>query len=323
MSDAPLISVVVPNYNHANYLPTALAALIAQTWTNIEIVVVDDGSTDNSCDVIADFARRDSRIRLVALPANLGVNRAIQEGVRTISGDYLYMASADDVVEPNFFEKTIGVLITAPAAAFCFSDPMELIDATGERRRFPLRLAERPVAFDPQSFADLLAANYFHISSQTILFRRAAFLDTGGYLPDLEWMADWFLNHVAAFRHGVCYLPESLCYLRIRADSIWAVSIRDAEARRRVLGRVLARLAEPAYADVRGRFRRAALLPEYHFSTLMWLLADPQGRSLITPRLVGRLINRSTWSFFRPAAPLWLRRKMRQVASAGWSGSGR
>jgi glycosyltransferase involved in cell wall biosynthesis len=322
MSDAPLISVILPNRNHAHFLPAALDSFLAQTWTNFELLVIDDASSDDSREVVGRYCERDRRVRLLPLSSHHGVNLAVREALRVIGGEYICMAAADDFVEPNFLEKTIAVLRTVPEAAFCFSDPSELIDTTGERRYFPLKLAPRPIFFDRQAFADLLAANYFHVSPQTILFRRAAFVDAGGFLPDLEWMSDWFVTLVAAFRHGVCYIPETLTCLRMRSDSIWAVSSRDRVGRRRVVRQILTRLSEPAYADVRDLFRRATVAPEYHLGTLVWLLGAPEGRALVTPRLVGRILARASWSFLRPFAPLSLRRKLRQSASAGSSAFG-
>src|SRR5262249_29718989 len=142
VADGPLISILLPNRNHARYLPTSLEGLLTQTWKNIEVVVIDDASSDDSRDLVLRYASRDPRLRLLPLATQHGVNKAIREGLSTIAGEYLYIAAADDFAEPTLLEKSVTVLHKSRRAALCFSDPSELIEETGERRYFPLYLAE-------------------------------------------------------------------------------------------------------------------------------------------------------------------------------------
>ena len=101
----PLISVVVPVYNVEGYLETCLNSLLAQTYPNIEILLVDDGSTDNSGAVCDAWAARDSRVRAVRFPENRGPSAARNEGVRQAKGAFISFVDADDRVEPNLLEK--------------------------------------------------------------------------------------------------------------------------------------------------------------------------------------------------------------------------
>ena len=101
----PLISVVVPVYNVEGYLETCLNSLLAQTYPNIEVLLVDDGSTDNSGAVCGAWAARDSRVRAVRFPENRGPSAARNEGVRQAKGALISVVDADDRVEPNLLEK--------------------------------------------------------------------------------------------------------------------------------------------------------------------------------------------------------------------------
>lgn len=316
MNESGLVSVILPNRNHAHYLPRALGALLAQTWPRFEIIVVDDASNDDSRAVIADHARSDPRIRLFPMSEHVGVAGSIQRAASEARGEYVCLAAADDFVEPAFFERCVSEMSRFPDAGMCFSDPTEYRERENRRVHFPLYLSERPTYFDPRALAATLARNYFHISPNTGIYRTRAFREAGGYAADLEWFADWFLTMVVALRHGACYLPGQLTYVTMRETSYSTVNLRRVGMQRRLLYRVLDRLAEPRYADVTPVMRAAALVPEYRFRTLYWLARHRVGRTLLTPRLVGRTTVRATWFYVRPLAPVAWRRLLRKRAGA-------
>ncbi len=311
-----LVSVLMPNYNHAHYLPRALDAMLAQTWTDFEIIVVDDASTDNSREVIEDFAKRDPRVRSVALGENRGVNYAVMRALEVAEGEFICCAAADDFVAPNFLERCVTEMNHHPEAGLSFSDPTEYYEKEGTKIHYPLNLSDKPIFYSPDALVALFGRNYFHISSNTGLFRASAFRQAGGFDPDLHWLSDWFLVLVVACRHGACYLPESLTCLTVRGDSYSAQSLRDSRAQRPMLMKVLERFATPAYADVIKRFQDAGLIPEYRLRTLYWLLASPLGRQWVTPQLAIRIIGRGLWSYVRPLASPALRRRLRKLQNA-------
>src|SRR3954469_22110395 len=119
MQSLPSLSVVVPNYNHAKYLPTCLTAILGQSVQPFEILVLDDASTDNSLEVIRRFAAEHSLIRLIQNETNLGVMPNLNKGVELSRGEYVYIASADDEVVPGLFEKSLRLLVEHPEAAYC------------------------------------------------------------------------------------------------------------------------------------------------------------------------------------------------------------
>lgn len=100
----PLISVVVPVYNVEKYLPKCLDSLLAQTWQELEIIVVDDGSPDNSWDIMQEYARRDSRVRLIR-QKNGGLSAARNAGVEAARGEWIGFLDSDDYVAPEMYER--------------------------------------------------------------------------------------------------------------------------------------------------------------------------------------------------------------------------
>lgn len=121
-----LVSMIIPLYNSADYVAECIISCLNQTYKNIEILVVDDGSTDNSLDVARDIAKRDKRVR-VFHKKNGGVSSARNLGIEKSTGDYLCFIDADDYLENDFIEKMASCMIERDAD-FCFSDRVWISD---------------------------------------------------------------------------------------------------------------------------------------------------------------------------------------------------
>lgn len=106
MEKDSLISIIVPVYNVEKYLPQCLDSIIGQTYSNIEIICVNDGSPDNSIDILTDYAHRDSRIKIVS-QKNKGLSSARNTGLHYASGDYIMFVDSDDWIELDTCEKAL------------------------------------------------------------------------------------------------------------------------------------------------------------------------------------------------------------------------
>lgn len=102
-----LISVIIPVYNTAPYLERCLTSVVNNTYTNLEIICINDGSTDNSGDILADFASRDERIQVIT-QKNQGLSDARNAGINRASGDYLYYLDSDDWIHKQAFEYLLS-----------------------------------------------------------------------------------------------------------------------------------------------------------------------------------------------------------------------
>ena len=307
----------MPNYNHAMYLEGALRAQLDQSRPPDEIIVVDDASTDDSRALVEEIAAEAPTVRLIRLDRNRGPLHASGRGLREAKGAYVSFAAADDLVGRDFAARSMAVLADFPTAAFCFSDPTELIGDSGQVREFPLFLSDRPTFLSPDRMERVLQRNFFSFPSNTIIYRRAALLSVGGFRAELDWQAEWLTNHALAFRHGACYVPAGLAYFRVRPDSYSALRVTQAPAQRALMYRALDLLHGEAFRDVAPRFRCSALATEMRARGLVWLLASSRHRGYVTPRLAARMLLRELWSALRPLAPLRLRRLMRRPSA--WS----
>ena len=106
LSEQPLVSIVVPVYNTAAYLPTMLDSLLNQTYENLEIICVNDGSTDESLDVLEKYEAKDARIHIIDKP-NEGAGCTRNAGLNAVSGAYMCFADSDDFLEPCAIERTL------------------------------------------------------------------------------------------------------------------------------------------------------------------------------------------------------------------------
>jgi glycosyltransferase involved in cell wall biosynthesis len=110
MTTKPLVSVVVPVYNVEKYLPKCLDSLLNQTYTHTEVVAVNDGSTDDSLQILREFAYKDKRVKIVDKP-NGGLPSARNAGVAAATGEYIWHVDSDDYAEPDSLEKMVAVAL--------------------------------------------------------------------------------------------------------------------------------------------------------------------------------------------------------------------
>src|SRR6476660_4851457 len=115
-----LVSVIVPCYNHAQYLSKALESVLVQTYNNWECIIINDGSTDNTKEVVADFCERDTRFRYL-YQQNKGLANARNTGLKLSTGEYIQLLDADDAILKTKFEKQIA-LMESDSADICICD---------------------------------------------------------------------------------------------------------------------------------------------------------------------------------------------------------
>ena len=107
MKNNELLSIIIPVYNVEKYLEKCIDSIINQTYTNLEIILVDDGSTDNCGNICDEYAKKDNRIKLIH-KENGGTSDARNEGLKISTGEYIGFVDSDDYIEPNMYEEMIN-----------------------------------------------------------------------------------------------------------------------------------------------------------------------------------------------------------------------
>lgn len=283
--ELPTLSVVLPNYNHARYLPAALRALLNQSVLPIEIIVIDDASTDNSMDVITEFAKNNSRIRVYQNEKNQGVVSGLNRGVELAKGDYVFLTSADDEVLPGLFQRSLELLARHPQAALsCTVCRWSYVD-TALTWDMGTGMAGEPKYLSPDDLVCIGRRGKLFIGTSSVILRKQALIEACGFIPDLRWHCDWFAVTVPAFRYGLCFVPEPLSVFNIHSQSYYS-SGRKRSEHQQVLLRLVELLNSPVCADVRPRIRDSGALALFATPMLRILLSCPEHRAFVNATLL-------------------------------------
>lgn len=172
MTDNPLITVIIPVYNIMEYLPRCVYSVTAQTYRRLEIILVDDGSTDGTGELCESLAAEDSRIRVYHKP-NGGSSSARNLALSLAQGEYVGFVDSDDYIEPDMYERLYrGIAEYGVLAAQIGRDE---IDAKGRTLPNICEPPEKPVVFDAESFLRELLMHRGDCSFCTKLIRRELF----------------------------------------------------------------------------------------------------------------------------------------------------
>ncbi len=202
---APRVSVIIPVYNGAATIERALKSVFAQTFTDFEVICVDDGSTDPTRAIVEQYARDyGDRVKLVE-QANRGPSAARNHGVRRSSGEYIAFLDADDVWMPRKLELTVAAMLDDPDAALVYSDTIVANEAGEEVRRLPTR----PDAAHAPSMDDLLA-QIWPITPSMVVTRREAFDRAGGFCEQLISAEDIHFWLLMREQGHFIYIPDRL-----------------------------------------------------------------------------------------------------------------
>ena len=204
------LSVAMPNYNHARYLPRAIEGIVNQTRAPDEFLILDDASTDNSLDIIQSYAKKHPFIRVVKSERNLGVIAAHETLYRQAQGEYLYSAAADDDRFPTFFELAMRLAERHPQAGLVFGK-MLIVDESGrEVGETEARSWHEPLYASPERFLHEFLDREPPMQAMTgaTIFRRSVFEEVGWCRAELGSFADTFAARAVALKHGACYVPE-------------------------------------------------------------------------------------------------------------------
>jgi len=227
LTRTPLVSVIIPTFNRAYCLTETLNSVLAQSWKMLEVLVVDDGSTDETRSLIETIAKTDSRIRYLP-QRNQGVSAARNTGLRHVRGDYVAMLDSDDLWMPWKLEAQVGVLERFPELGLVWSE-MQAIDPAGRVTHdrylremysayafwklerlfpfvFPLHEIVPGVSSDDSRgpvligdiFSQMVGGNLVHTS--TVMIRRGLVERVGFYNPELRGIGEDFDFHLRLCR---------------------------------------------------------------------------------------------------------------------------
>ena len=295
MAEPNSISVVMPVFNHAQFLERSLGAVAQQTRPPLEVIVVDDCSTDGGADAAETFRARiepASRLTVVRNAKNLGVNGATNSVLDRVRGDWICCTGADDWLQPNFIEAMGAAAALFPKAGIVTSQYVEFFEAEERTRVHDRRsehgtwYADEPAYFAPEDLTRIMRRGHVAIQINASLMRTEALRTAGGYDPKLKWHADWFVAYALAFRHGLAVIPEPVATFRIAEGTFSGDNVGRADSQREVCNAILDKLESLQGRDVRQALLEApAPFAPFVRHMLPALAARPQDRDLFRATL--------------------------------------
>lgn len=303
----PKVSFVVPCYKLAHLLGECIESILSQTYTDFEVLIMDDCSPDNTGEVAASF--NDSRIRYIRNNPNLGHLRNYNKGIELSRGEYVWLISADDkLVRDEALARYIALMEANPRAGYICSCAVEIRDGRETPvARYSVQ-AERDTIFDGHDFLRRFLYSNSVVAASGMV-RKSCYDRLGAFPLDLPYAGDWYLWCLFALYYRVAYCAEPMVGYRIHEQSmtdalasdkvevcvndclsvLWRIKREAERAGMRRMGKRCDSAIGYAYAQqligTRYRFRRTAMQPPDCEASIRRFAADEHEADWILARM--------------------------------------
>lgn len=211
------VSVCIPTFNAAKYLRECIESVLAQTYPDFELLISDDGSSDNTCEIAASFS--DARIRVCRLGRNMGIPYNFNNAVTLSRGSYIKLLCYDDFLEPTCLERQVNLLDRRSEAVMVTSG-LRYVDENGRAVRAVSHFPREKVIGDVEVVAGTLVYGNIIGSPSAVLIRRESLLKAGPFSEDYPQFMDVEMWLRIAAQGKVAFLPEALCRFRLHPQSM-------------------------------------------------------------------------------------------------------
>lgn len=212
----PLVSVIMPSYNHEKYISEAIESVLNQSHKDLELIIVDDASKDSSGEIIKAYQEKDGRIQAIFHCQNKGIAVTINDGIERASGRYIAIIASDDIWVFDKLEKQLNVL-EKDEDLVVYSDSL-IIDSYGNLVvKRPAKKRSAPQwEKSGNIFKKLLAGNF--VCGSSIIFKRANLKDIR-YEERYKYVNDWKFALDLAKNYNYYFIPESLVKYRMHGKN--------------------------------------------------------------------------------------------------------
>ena len=227
------ISVIIANYNHSDFIEKRIESFINQTFKPYEIIIVDDGSTDDSRLILEKLSSKFSELKVIYNLKNKGAVYSYNKGLKCAEGDYFFPCAMDDIAFPQFFEEAIESLEKNKNAAFCYTLPSFSINnkiSESQNKKVLKLFGNKKKYFTPDDFVKISRNAIINIDGHSCLFRKNLFIECNYYDESLNWYCDFFLIYFAVFKYGFCFIPEKFTALNVFQNSYSSNKKKDNES---------------------------------------------------------------------------------------------
>lgn len=216
MSDAPLVSVIMPSYNHAAFIKQAISSVLEQTYTHLELIITDDGSSDNSIEIIKTFT--DPRIKLFIFEKNRGACLTTNHCIENAKGEYIAVINSDDVWHPDKLQLQLEVFKQKPelGAVFTFA---RFVNENIEN----FSRSERPVFFKIFELENCTRGEWLHrlffvgncLCHPSVLIKKQCYEEAGMYNNKFRQLPDYDMWIRLIKKYDIFVMNKELVYFRL------------------------------------------------------------------------------------------------------------
>lgn len=212
------MSVCIPAYNNAEYIGETIDSILSQTYKNLELIVVDDNSKDDTLKVLQEYEKKDNRVRVYHNEKNLGMSGNWNRCLELCEGEFIKLICADDLLAENALEREVETLIEHPSAVMAESDT-KLVDLKGNGKGFYKRFrAKGLVQGSKVARKGFFIKDYFG-APQANTFRKSAYQKVGGFDTYYTYILDYDFFVEIAKLGDMYIIHEPLNFFRVRNDS--------------------------------------------------------------------------------------------------------
>lgn len=208
-----MLSVVMPTFNDAPFIREALDAIFNQSYKDFELIVINDGSTDETHSIVQEYASQ-HRMRYLINPANQGAVKTINRGCLAATGNYLMVVSSDDFLAEGIFEQGVRLLEKHSEKPLCFFDVVDFQSNRFFKRRLIPHL-KQPTPLSPSDLLHIHKRYNFFIPGHTTIVKRTELEKIGFFAEELGYFCDLFAHSQIALEKGALYIPQVGAFIRM------------------------------------------------------------------------------------------------------------
>lgn len=272
----PVLTVMMPSYNYARFLRQAIETMLNQSFSDFEFLIVEDGSSDESPEIIKEYMQQDRRIRTLFHPRNKGMLECVNEGTTLAKGKYIHYLAADDFRYPGFLQKCMDVLFHNSDLGMCctqfhYGNKKELILET-----CGFESSGTTLYLEPKQMVTSFLKQNLKIFALAAILKKEHVQGYGGFDPKLYYLSDWYLLNEIAFNHPLAIIREPLSRFRIHDSNFSNVFRHNKKTKMAAYYRLFEKLDQRNNRFYKEQVRKSALL-SFVFQDLFWkLLFNPK-----------------------------------------------
>jgi glycosyltransferase involved in cell wall biosynthesis len=225
----PKVTVIVPNYNHASYLDERLESILNQSFTDFELILLDDNSTDNSVSILSKYAGNPKVSHFIINETNSGSTfKQWEKGITLSKGEYIWIAESDDYADPNFLQRLMEEVSSFKNVGIAYSQSYavnEIGEITGNWTNWTddldsNRWENKFFNFGKDELINYLIYKNTIPNASAVLFMKEALLNIPFNNLNMKLNGDWFIYMVILSRYNILYIPEPLNYFRSHNEKV-------------------------------------------------------------------------------------------------------